>query len=117
MSGARWVAEKVLQSTEVLVPMQVQLREVTLQAEQRSPGGRKPVVRSFLNVPTPDAAHHAPSRLPDRQDRVQGDEQHLGREAEPRVLPLLRTRRPGLLTGAAEDASTRRRLWWRVVSG
>ena len=56
LSGARWVGEEVVETMEVMVPKTVTLRQVTLQADLRSPGGVKPMRRSYTYLPTPDAA-------------------------------------------------------------
>ena len=56
LSGARWVGEEVVETMEVMVPKTITLRQVTLQADLRSPGGVKPMRRSYTYVPTPDAA-------------------------------------------------------------
>ena len=52
----------MVESTEVMVPVKMELREVMLQAEQRSPGGSKPMRRSVRFVPTPDAAQVSDER-------------------------------------------------------
>jgi len=41
---------------QLMVPVTIELRKVVLQADIRSPGGRKPMRRSYTYLPTPDAA-------------------------------------------------------------
>ena len=54
---ARWVGERTIEELEVQVTMQVPLREVTVEAAHlRSPGGTKPMRRSYTYVPTPEVA-------------------------------------------------------------
>ena len=54
---ARWVAEETIEEIEVQVTMLVPLRRVTVEsARLRSPGGQKPMRRTYLYVPTPDVA-------------------------------------------------------------
>ena len=56
LSGARWVEETVAETMQLMVPVTIELRKVVLQADIRSPGGRKPMRRSYTYLPTPDAA-------------------------------------------------------------
>ena len=54
---ARWVGEETLKELSVQVTVQVPLREVTVEAAHlRSPGGTKPMRRSYTFVPTPEVA-------------------------------------------------------------
>ena len=54
---ARWVGEETLEELSVQVTVQVPLREVTVEAAHlRSPGGTKPMRRSYTYVPTPEVA-------------------------------------------------------------
>ena len=56
---ARWVGETTLETLELPVTIDVALREVTLEAAQlRSPGGTKPMRRSYTYVSTPDVARY-----------------------------------------------------------
>ena len=54
---ARWVAEETIEEIEVQVTMLVPLKKVTVEsARLRSPGGQKPMRRTYFYVPTPDVA-------------------------------------------------------------
>ena len=55
-AGARWLREEVIGSVEVQVPLRVELRKVTVEADVRSPGGTKPMRREYEYIPTRDAA-------------------------------------------------------------
>ena len=56
MSRARWVGERTVDTVTVPVPMQVDLREATIEADIRSPGLSRPMRRTYTYIPTPDAA-------------------------------------------------------------
>ena len=43
MSRARWVGERIVDTVTVPVPMQVEPREATIEADIRSPGLSKPM--------------------------------------------------------------------------
>ena len=45
-----------MDTVTVPVPMQVELREATIEADIRSPGLTKPMQRTYNYIPTPDAA-------------------------------------------------------------
>ena len=54
---ARWVAEETIEEIEVQVTMLVPLKKVTVEHKHlRSPGGHKPMRRTYEYVPTPDVA-------------------------------------------------------------
>ena len=58
MSRARWVGERTVDTVTVPVPVQVDLREATIEADIRSPGLSRPMRRTYtyMYIHTPDAA-------------------------------------------------------------
>ena len=56
MSRARWVGERTVDTVTVPVPVQVDLREATIEADIRSPGLSRPMRRTYTYIHTPDAA-------------------------------------------------------------
>ena len=55
---ARWVAEETIEEIEVQVTMLVPLKKVTVEDKHlRSPGGHKPMRRTYEYVPTPVCCH------------------------------------------------------------
>ena len=55
MSRARWVGERTVDIVTVPVPVQVALREATIEADIRSPGLSRPMRRTYTYIHTPDA--------------------------------------------------------------